>query len=127
MTPERKVLLGDGCVGVSILLSSAVLYDGGGTLGSLGAVVAALTTWAVLYCSDRGMFEGWVSELVAVGALIGLPLLFAGVLAIVQPSVGPFALPIFGVGIGVLANRFVYGVVKPIPAYRLDRVPEQAV
>jgi hypothetical protein len=92
-----------------------------------GLAAAAVATATVLFASERGVFEGWVSELTAILGLITVAFLTTGVLALARPRLGLVALAVYGMGIGFLCYRFVYGILLPIPERRLDRVPDQAV
>ena len=130
MTPERKVLLGDGAVALSALLPGLLYF--GPTLVWWVPVPAALlaaTTGAAQHYTEHVRFERTRDEAaLALGAIV-VPVAVAAVLVVTGSPLGPpLALAVFsGTGVGFLGYRFVFGVLRPIPEKRLERAGERAV
>lgn len=130
MEPERKVLLGDGAVAVSVLVPG-LLYFGSALVWwvPLPAALLSFTTAAAQHYTEHVGFERTRDEAaLALGAIV-LPIAVAGVLVVTGSALGPpLALAVFaGTGVGFLLYRFVYGVLRPIPEKRLERAGERAV
>jgi hypothetical protein len=130
MTPERKVLLGDGLVALSVLLPG-LLYFGPALVWwvPMPAALLVATTGAAQHYSEHVGFERARDEAaLALGAIV-VPVAAAGVLVVTGSSLGPpLALAVFvGTGLGFLGYRFVFGVLRPIPEKRLARAGERAV
>jgi len=94
------------------------------------ALAAAASTVAVAYTDEHDLF-GWsdwrryaaaVAGVVAAAVAVGLVVLATDlvVLTIVSAALA-------GMGTGLLAYRFVYGVVRPVPESRLDAAGDRAV
>jgi len=71
----------------------------------------------------------WIVAAFAVVGVLGV-----GIVAVVATTrlfaiepVTTISAILVGLGVGVLAYRFVYGVVRPIPADRLERAGRRAV
>ncbi|MFB6205642.1 MAG: hypothetical protein ABEJ05_03815 [Haloglomus sp.] len=130
MTPERKVLLGDGLVAVSVLLP-ALFYFGTALVWwvPLPAAMLSFTTAAAQHYTEHVGFARVRDEALLSLGVIVLPIAVAAVLVVTGSPLGPpLALAVFaGTGIGFLAYRFVFGVLRPIPEKRLARAGERAV
>jgi hypothetical protein len=130
MEPERKVLLGDGAVAVSVLVPG-LLYFGSALVWwvPLPAALLSFTTAAAQHYTEHVGFERTRDEAaLALGAIV-VPVAVAGVLVVTGSALGPpLALAVFaGTGVGFLLYRFVYGVLRPIPEKRLARAGQRAV
>jgi hypothetical protein len=130
MEPERKVLLGDGAVAVSVLVPG-LLYFGSALVWwvPLPAALLSFTTAAAQHYTEHVGFERTRDEAaLALGAIV-VPVAVAGVLVVTGSALGPpLALAVFaGIGVGFLLYRFVYGVLRPIPEKRLARAGQRAV
>jgi hypothetical protein len=130
MEPERKVLLGDGAVAVSVLVPG-LLYFGSALVWwvPLPAALLSFTTAAAQHYTEHVGFERTRDEAaLALGAIV-VPVAVAGVLVVTGSAFGPpLALAVFaGTGVGFLLYRFVYGVLRPIPEKRLARAGQRAV
>jgi hypothetical protein len=130
MEPERKVLLGDGLVALSVLLPG-LLYFGSALVWwvPLPAALFAFTTAAAQHYTEHVGFERVRDEaILSLGAIV-VPVAVAGALVVTGSPLGPpLALAVLaGTGSGFLVYRLVYGVVRPIPEKRLERAGERAV
>ena len=130
MTPERKVLLGDSAVAVSVL-APAVLYFGSALVWwvPIPAAFLAFTTAAAQHYTEHVGFDRLRDDvLLSVGAIV-VPVAVAAVVTVIGSPLGPpLALAVFaGTGVGFLSYRVVFGVVRPIPDKRLERAGERAV
>ncbi|WP_246986152.1 hypothetical protein [Halorientalis marina] len=130
MTPERKVLLGDGAVGLSVVLPG-LLYFGSALVwwAPIPGALVAFTTAAVQHYAEHVGFESTVHEALFGLAGIVLPLAVAAALVLVGSPLGPpIAFVAFaGTGTGFLGYRFVFGVLRPVPEKRLERAGERVV
>jgi len=130
MTPERRVLLGDSAVALSALLPG-LLYFGDALVWwvPVPAALLVVTTGAAQHYTEHVGFERTRDEAaLALGAIV-VPVAVAGTLVLTGSPLGPpLALAVFtGTGLGFLAYRFVYGVLRPIPEKRLERAGKRAV
>ncbi|WP_372480256.1 hypothetical protein ACAH01_03630 [Halomicrobium sp. HM KBTZ05] len=107
---------------------TALVLSGSGTLVEhWGLVVAAaLGTAGFVTAGDRGYIPddaawGFLLVLVAIVAVSLLAVL------VVNPPVTTVAALQFGVGSGILTNRVVFGLVRPIPERRIERTRERGV
>jgi hypothetical protein len=92
-------------------------------------VVAALWITGIYYWVDRTAVEESLRD-VLVGCLgIAGPFLVAFVMVVLDYPLAPTVVAgvMTGYGLGILGYRFVYGIVRPIPARRLERTRGRAV
>jgi hypothetical protein len=130
MTPERKVLLGDGAVALIALLNG-LLFFGSALVWWVpvpAALLAATAGMAQHYTEHVGFERTRDEAALALGAIV-LPVGVAGALVVTGSPLGPpLALAAFvGTGAGFLGYRFVFGVLRPVPEKRLERAGERAV
>lgn len=121
---RRRVVRSDGLgAGVAILVG---WLEGREALLAVELLaVAALfcvATAGVLYAIEHDRFPGLFPEVAAAAALVGLVALGAGLaLALPQAPLLVAAAVLVGFGVGLLAYRVVFGLVRPVPRGRLER------
>lgn len=130
VTPERKVLLGDGLIGLSVLFPAS-FYLGSGLVWWVplpAAMVGFVTAASQHYTEHVGFDRARDEALLAFGSVV-LPVAVAAVFVVTGSPLGPpLALAAFtGVSAGLLGYRFVFGVLRPVPAARLERAGERTV
>jgi hypothetical protein len=123
----QRVLRTDLAVGIG----GAVLgyAEAGGALFAVLPVVAgvALLTAVAVAVVEHDAVPGVYPEVTALASFLVL----AGAVAVlVTVSTAPMTVDLAGAlsgfGIGVLANRLLYGIVFAVPSYRLARVHERS-
>ena len=109
------------------------LFSGGvaalRTVPVVGATVGALIA-ASLYLAEHDVVPGIYPEVASVAAFVATAAVAVGFVVVLSAStavVGAAALT--GGGVGVTVYRLVFGVVRPVPEYRLrkDEEPEEAI
>jgi len=117
-TAERKLVLQDLVLAASNLVIFLLLD---GTLSATGqwwiAAVVALVSGGLFAAADRsrvGLWALFVAGVAAIGGIVWMTTLDA-------PPVGGFTRLFLGLALGLGGNRFVFGVVRPVPDYRRRR------
>jgi len=127
MDTRTKVVLLDGLLGVVQIMSALVLAGAGNLVEHWAFVVAAaLGTVGFVTAGDRGYIpddSAWGFPVVLV-AIVAVSLV---VVLVVSPPVSTVAALQFGIGIGILTNRLVFGLVRPIPERRIERTREHGI
>jgi hypothetical protein len=130
VTPERKVLLIDGLVGAGALLNGALSFSLSVQRWVVFVLVgAALWITGIYYWVDRTAIEESLRN-VLVGSLgIAGPFLVGLTMALLDYPLAPTVVAgvMTGYGLGILGYRVVYGLVRPIPDCRLERMRGRAV
>jgi hypothetical protein len=124
VTPERKVMLLDGLIAVTMLLNGSILFSSsvrwwvvfvfGGAAVWVAGIFYRLERWAVA--------EG-IRDVVVGSVALAAPVLVAVAMGVSNhPLAETVVAGVFaGFGSGVLGYRIVYGLVQPIPEPRLAR------
>lgn len=117
-TAERRLILQDLVLAASNLLIFLLLD---GTLSVTGewwiAAVVALVSGCLFAAADRsrmGLWALFVAGVTAMGVIVWMTTLDA-------PPVGGFTRLFLGLALGMGGNRFVFGVVRPVPEFRRRR------
>jgi len=123
----QKVLRTDLAVGIG----GAVLgyAEAGSALFDVLPVVVGVTllTAVAVAVVEHDAVPGVYPEVAALASFLVLAGAVAGLVTVSPaPMTVDLAGALSGFGIGVLANRLLYGVVFAVPAYRLTRVREQS-
>jgi len=117
-TTERGLILQDLVLAASNLVMFLLLD---GTLSASGqwwiAAVIALVSGGLFAAADRSRVGLWaliVAGVTAMGVIVWMTTLDAH-------PVGAFTRLFLGLALGLGGNRFVFGVVRPVPDYRRRR------
>ncbi|MFC7027019.1 hypothetical protein ACFQJ5_04650 [Halomicroarcula sp. GCM10025324] len=123
MDPRTKVLLTDGFVAV-LGLAQVWLNVDDGVAWPLAVLFAAVTVVAA-YAGEHGFVDrlpgsgfGRTVALVVVG---GAAILAGGFVFGPDPVTSVLLAALAGLGAGILCYRTYFGVVRPVPAARLER------
>ena len=130
VTPERKVMLIDGLVGAGALLNGGVAISLSVQRWVVFVLVgAALWITGIYYRVDRTAVRESLRDVLVVTLGIAGPFLVALVMVLVDHPLAPTIMAgvMTGYGSGILGYRFVYGIVRPIPDCRLERMRGRAV
>jgi len=127
MDTRTKVVLLDGFLGL-VQLATALVFAGPGALVEHWwlVVVAALGTAGFATAGDRGYTlddSAWEFAIVLV-ALVAVSVL---VVLVTDPPVSTVGALLFGVGTGILTYRLVFGVIRPVPARRIEQARDRTV
>ena len=94
-----------------------------GPVGTMaGLLVGIAVSGAFAFLVGYFMFYGGVSDVYVAIITLAVALVFL----FIAPSWRHLALPVAGTGVGLLLNRLVYGVLRPLPAYRRAQVHDRA-
>jgi len=128
VTPRRRLLVRDLLVGLGAVVSPGYfLADGIGPWAIPPVVATGLLVGWLEYRVERGWDPGRVARVLDRPDRIVAVAVLSVVVAVVPPVVWPgvarwYLATLVGAGIGLLANRFVYGLLRPIPGPYLERV-----
>jgi len=117
-TTERGLILQDLVLAASNLFIFLLLD---GTLSATGqwwiAAVIALVSGGLFAAADRSRVGLWAVFVVGVAAIGGI----VWMTTLDAHPVGAFTRLFLGLALGLGGNRFVFGVVRPVPDYRRRR------
>ncbi|MBX0322798.1 hypothetical protein EGH21_07115 [Halomicroarcula sp. F13] len=124
MTDEsRAVLKNDLLVGLAVL-AVAFFSDGVAAVTAVPAVTVAMAGLlaVALYVVEHDAVPGLFPEVVALASLVLLVSVAAGMAVLLPHPVAVVATAaLVGFGVGLVGYRTVYGLLRPVPQYRLDR------
>jgi drug/metabolite transporter (DMT)-like permease len=132
VTPERKVLLTDGLVGVSMLVNSSLGLSVPSSVQWWTVLVfVGVAVWVagILYRFERRSVEESLRDVLVGSIVIASPVLVALAMVVSNhPLADTVVAGVFaGFGSSILGYRFVYGILRPIPEHRVERTRGRAV
>jgi hypothetical protein len=120
---ELSVLKSDLLI-AGIMLGTGLYSDGVGAVQSLPVVAGTIGALlaAAVFLAEHDVVPGLYPEVATVAALlvtVAVGVAFA--LVVGQPRALVAAAALTGGGLGVLLYRTAFGLVRPVPAYRLQK------
>ncbi len=120
---ELSVLKSDLLI-AGIMLGTGLYSEGIGAIQSLPLVVVAigLLLGVAVFLAEHDVVPGLFPEVATVAALLVAVAVGVGFVVVVgNPTDLVAAAALTGGGLGVLLYRTVFGLVRPVPAYRLKK------
>lgn len=120
---ELSVLKSDLLI-TAIMLGTGVYSGGAEAVQSLSAVAVTvgLLLSVTVFLAEHDVVPGLFPEVATIVSLLVAAAVGAGFIFVVgHPTDLVAAAALTGGGVGVLLYRTVFGLVRPVPAYRLER------
>ncbi|WP_135305791.1 hypothetical protein [Haloarcula amylovorans] len=124
MKPRTKVLLIDGFLAVLCLVQVWLNIDDGMSwpLAALFTVTTVLATYAGEHGTTDRLPGSKITRTVALIVVLGAAILIGGSLLGPDLITSVLLAGLAGLGVGLLCYRAYFGLVRPVPAVRLERV-----
>jgi hypothetical protein len=123
---RKSVLKAELPLGAVLIGLGAV--EAGSALADVAAVAAmvCLATAAAFYVTEHDLVPGLFPEVVAIVSLLAVAGVVAGAVAFF-PAPMPLVLSaaLVGFGVGMVGYRTVFGLLRPLPPWRLERARSQ--